>query len=93
MLLICAWITQRLQARPSLFMYFQYSYFIPLVFFESFQNVFFGCETPFEVAISFVLIKLAFSAEKSRADAGGKGFVAATSERVRSLVHGALDRS
>lgn len=93
MLLICAWITQRLQARPSLFMYFQYSYFIPLVFFESFQNVFYGCETLFEVAISFVLIKLAFSAEKTGAGASGKGFVTATSERVRSLIHRTFGRS
>lgn len=60
MILICAWITRRLQIKPSLFMFLQYCYFIPLVFFESFQNVFFGSETLYEVIFALILVRFAF---------------------------------
>ena len=63
MILICGWITRRTQWRPTLFMYLQYCYFLPLVFFESFQNVFFGAETLVEVAFALVVVKFAFSSE------------------------------
>ena len=60
MVTICGWITRRLQKRPTLLLLTQYYYFIPLVFFQSFQNVFFGAETLVQIAVVAVLIFFGF---------------------------------
>lgn len=73
MIAICAWITRRLQIKPSLFMYLQYCYFIPLVFFESFQNVFFGTETLYEVLFALILVRLAFGYSATGQDVVSRG--------------------
>lgn len=60
MVTICGWITKRLQKRPTLLFLTQYYYFIPLVFFQSFQNVFFGAETLVQIAVVAVLLFFGF---------------------------------
>lgn len=60
MVSICGWITSRLQKKPTLLLLTQYHYFIPLVFFQSFQNVFFGAETLVQVAVVAVLLRFGF---------------------------------
>ena len=66
MVAICGWITTRLQKRPTLLLLTQYHYFIPLVFFQSFQNVFFGSETLVQIMIVAILLAFAFP-QRSRA--------------------------
>lgn len=63
MVALCGWITSRLQKKPTLLLFTQYHYFIPLVFFQSFQNVFFGAETLVQVAVAAALFCFAFPRE------------------------------
>ncbi len=69
MTLLCALITKQTQRSPSKYSYFLYLYFIPLVFFQSFQNEFFGVNTLVTVALAFIFLKITFSKGK----AGAKG--------------------
>lgn len=67
MVLICGLVTSRLNRKPSFCMAIQYYYFIPLFFFQSFQNVFFSSEMFYEVAISAVVAHFVFASSKKKA--------------------------
>lgn len=60
MVAMCGLITNRLQKKPSILLLTQYYYFIPLVFFQSFQNVFFGAETLVQIVVTALLLQLSF---------------------------------
>lgn len=64
MALVCGLVTTRLNRKPTFFMAIQYYYFIPLVFFQSFQNVFFSSEMFYEIAIAAIVAHFVFAPSK-----------------------------
>ncbi|BDR55410.1 hypothetical protein KIMH_15210 [Bombiscardovia apis] len=68
MIAICWYLTKRMQKSPSLFLATQYCCFVPLVFFESFQNVFFGDIMLWEVIFMYILLRLLFKREDTETE-------------------------